>query len=166
VPFKDPEIAREKHRERSRKRYARIKADPALYAAELLAARSRRQRPERKEKTRAYRRRVAQTEKGKRQACLHQRKVRLKRRGLTPEEYDAKLAAQGGRCAICGTDKPARGGGNYSFPVDHCHTTGKTRGLLCHHCNVTLGRFADDPVAIQEWAERARSYLEYFLLQT
>ena len=57
--------------------------------------------------------------------------------GLTPEEYNKMLTESGGRCAICGEsfeDTPR---------IDHCHTTGKVRGLLCHNCNVGLGHFKD-----------------------
>ena len=63
------------------------------------------------------------------------------------------LAAQGGRCAICGTDKP---GGKGSFHVDHCHVGGEIRGLLCHSCNIGLGQFKDDRERIQA----AIAYLE------
>ncbi len=59
--------------------------------------------------------------------------------GLSPQDYDAMLAEQGGVCAICKTrpDKP--------LFVDHCHATGKVRGLLCHPCNAALGFMRDDP---------------------
>lgn len=49
-------------------------------------------------------------------------------------DYDALLAAQGGRCAICGA-RPGR----RNLAVDHDHATGKVRGLLCTTCNVKLG---------------------------
>jgi hypothetical protein len=58
--------------------------------------------------------------------------------GITVADFDRMLAAQGGRCAVCGSDKP---GGRWArFAVDHCHKTGKVRGLLCTHCNVLVGR--------------------------
>jgi hypothetical protein len=45
-------------------------------------------------------------------------------------------------CAICGKEEPAR---RYkTFNVDHCHHTGKVRGLLCRQCNMALGGFNDD----------------------
>jgi hypothetical protein len=52
------------------------------------------------------------------------------------------LEAQGGRCAICRSDKP---GGRGRFAVDHCHSSGRVRGLLCVACNAGLGQFRDDP---------------------
>jgi hypothetical protein len=61
--------------------------------------------------------------------------------GITLAEYQDILEAQNGRCAICGTDVP---GGKGVFHVDHCHNSGKVRGLLCHHCNVGLGHFKDN----------------------
>lgn len=61
--------------------------------------------------------------------------------GINKEQYDSMLAAQGGRCAICPRTDP---GGMGVFHVDHCHITGKVRGLLCHFCNVGLGHFNHD----------------------
>lgn len=45
---------------------------------------------------------------------------------------------QSGKCLIC-NEIPKR------LVVDHCHTSGKVRGLLCDHCNTGLGRFKDSP---------------------
>lgn len=73
-----------------------------------------------------------------------QRAWRLRRQyGLLPGEWDAMLAAQGSRCAICGDAEP---GGKYNtWHTDHDHDTGLTRGLLCHNCNVGIGHFRDRP---------------------
>lgn len=60
--------------------------------------------------------------------------------GITLDEYDALLTAQGGVCAICGAAEP-RGMG--VFHVDHCHKSSKVRGLLCNECNMGLGKFKD-----------------------
>jgi hypothetical protein len=78
----------------------------------------------------------------------------LRRRyGVTAAEFDALFGAQGGRCAIC----PAEVGPSGSaLAVDHCHSTGKVRGILCANCNNGLGRFGDDP----ERLRAAASYLE------
>jgi len=63
--------------------------------------------------------------------------------GITLADYDAMLAAQSGRCAICSADEP--GGNAKHWHVDHDHATGQVRGLLCTRCNVGLGYFQDDP---------------------
>lgn len=59
--------------------------------------------------------------------------------GITIEEYDRLREEQNHRCKICGTDRAARMHTDYSWRVDHCHTTGKVRGLLCHNCNIAMG---------------------------
>lgn len=75
-----------------------------------------------------------------------------KKYGLTPDDYDALLASQGGVCAIC-RGAPAK----RPFAVDHCHRTGRVRGLLCNRCNVAIGNFRDDAEIIQ----RALDYLQF-----
>jgi len=55
--------------------------------------------------------------------------------GLTPEQYNKILEAQGGLCAIC---KQSR-----KLHVDHCHESGVVRGLLCRSCNTALGKLGD-----------------------
>lgn len=74
---------------------------------------------------------------------LTMRKTHLKRTyGLTVEEYEAKRNAQCGRCAICAADDAGVPG--HSFYVDHDHTTGENRDLLCANCNRVLGWVCDD----------------------
>lgn len=63
---------------------------------------------------------------------------RIKSYGLTFEEYDNLLESQDSSCAVCGS-KP-----NRSLVIDHCHTTGKVRGLLCDLCNKALGNVKDN----------------------
>ena len=64
--------------------------------------------------------------------------------GITQQDYDMMLAEQNNQCAICETTEPGgRHTSNY-FVVDHCHTTGKVRKLLCHHCNTSLGLVGDN----------------------
>ena len=59
--------------------------------------------------------------------------------GLSMEDYNAMQAHQGGACAICKQPPTAR-----PLFVDHCHATGKVRGLLGHACNSSLGFMRDD----------------------
>lgn len=73
--------------------------------------------------------------------------------GITKADYDAMHAAQGGGCAVCGSE---RGHRNSALAVDHCHDSGKVRGLLCSHCNQGLGHAKDDPERLRGMA----SYLE------
>jgi hypothetical protein len=69
------------------------------------------------------------------------RTYHLKRRyGITAEEADALLEAQGGVCAICKVAPAAH--------VDHDHATGAVRALLCFNCNGGLGQFKDDPLLL------------------
>lgn len=57
--------------------------------------------------------------------------------GLTLEEYDAMHERQDNRCLVC-KEKT-------KLHVDHCHSSGKVRGLLCFFCNAGIGMFKDDP---------------------
>lgn len=66
--------------------------------------------------------------------------------GITLSDYEAILDAQNYRCAICGTTECATG---KNFAVDHNHTTGQVRGLLCKKCNTGLGLFGDSPETIE-----------------
>ncbi len=75
--------------------------------------------------------------------------IRLGRYGLTQEAFDILLAKQGGKCAICQTTEPQTGGYKQDWSIDHCHTTGRVRGLLCHHCNCALGHVRDDPTVLR-----------------
>lgn len=76
--------------------------------------------------------------------------------GITLAEYDSLFAAQGGKCAICLGDPKGRNAVNGRFDVDHCHKTGRVRGLLCGDCNTSLGKLNDDVPSLQ----RAIQYLE------
>lgn len=69
--------------------------------------------------------------------------------GLSLEEYDDMHARQGGRCAICNQHEGREIRGRLlSLAVDHCHKSGKVRGLLCMDCNRGLGLFRDSPEAL------------------
>jgi hypothetical protein len=80
---------------------------------------------------------------------------------LLISEYEKIHQKQNGLCAIC--DKPETMKSSHPdktpvkrLAVDHCHITGKIRGLLCHHCNTGLGHFKDDILLMQ----KAMNYLK------
>lgn len=71
----------------------------------------------------------------------YRRKKKLQDKyGISWETYESMYNTQGGRCAICGGDNDGK-----VFCVDHSHTTGKVRALLCIGCNLALGWMRDDP---------------------
>lgn len=79
---------------------------------------------------------------------LNKQKWAIKTRyGLTPSDVQAMLEKQGGACAICVLPLT-------KHHIDHCHTTGKVRGLLCHRCNTRLGGLDD-----KQWRDAAFRYL-------
>lgn len=72
-------------------------------------------------------------------------KARIKKYGLTPEQYALMFKEQGGVCAICGRpERTILRGKPRSLSVDHCHSSGRIRGLLCGLCNLGLGGFEDN----------------------
>lgn len=69
-----------------------------------------------------------------------------RRYGIEPQEYGDLWRAQSGLCAICGLPETRvhRDGALFQLSVDHDHSTGEVRGLLCHGCNVGIGGLRDD----------------------
>lgn len=74
--------------------------------------------------------------------------------GITPEEYTDLMARQCGLCAICQCWLADLRTGQVH--LDHCHNTGKIRGILCNLCNGMLGYAKDDPKRLRV----AANYLE------
>jgi hypothetical protein len=78
----------------------------------------------------------------------------MRKYGLTSEDYDRMLQEQGGTCALC-----SRGPAQERYKrlsIDHCHNTGKVRGLLCTPCNCAIGILGDTV----EHVRQAVTYLE------
>jgi hypothetical protein len=81
-----------------------------------------------------------------------------KRYNITLEEYNRMLILQNSQCGICKiSETEIKHGRNTYFAVDHCHISGKVRGLLCYKCNSLLG-FVNDEI---ETLKNAIKYLEY-----
>ena len=88
---------------------------------------------------------------------LHRDKTKVKeyrlvhKYNITLDEYNNLLIKQNNSCAICGRADPT----GYNWHVDHDHTTGKVRGLLCSKCNQGLGLFDENTNSLN----RAIKYL-------
>jgi len=111
----------EGHRERQRKLMAKWRANNP-------------------EKDREADRRYKEKSKHKRRETQYQKKY-----GITVAQFDKMFAEQGECCALCKGDA-----GKNGWQVDHCHTNGDVRGILCHRCNLALGLFQDDVQRLRE----------------
>lgn len=83
------------------------------------------------------------------------REANLKQYGLSIQQFEEMVQAQGGLCKVCRRPPDGRWG---TLQVDHCHTTGRVRGLLCVNCNQAIGLLQDNP----EYAREAARYLRKF----
>lgn len=125
-------------REKAVRKYRDIREDPERWAARLAAQRTA-------AKKAGHRERSAPKERAARLRRLY---------GLPEAAYEARLAAQGGACAICRT-RPELAG---RLHVDHDHGTGKVRGLLFGKCNKALGLLGDTANGVRpalDYLERA-----------
>lgn len=78
--------------------------------------------------------------------------------GLTTKQYARLLESQGGLCAVCRQEETWESGGRLmTMPVDHCHSTGRIRGVVCNRCNRSMGLLRDDPSCIRRAIDYLRS---------
>lgn len=85
-------------------------------------------------------------------------KERLKKFNITIEQYEEIYQKQNGLCAICKKDERRLNKSKKTkLCIDHCHRTGKVRGLLCWKCNALLGH-ADDSIEI---IDSSKAYLKF-----
>ena len=75
---------------------------------------------------------------------------RLSKYGIDQITYDALVAAQNGCCLICGERT------SINLSVDHDHSTGQIRGLICNDCNIAIAKAKDSPILLRAMAD----YLE------
>lgn len=87
-------------------------------------------------------------ERDRRNRIVTSRLMMRKKYGITFEQYEVMYAEQQGKCLICLKHKDR-------LAVDHCHSSGTVRGLLCRVCNSGIGLLKDDPVLVA----RALDYL-------
>lgn len=100
-------------------------------------------------------------ERNKDKVLARQRERHLKiNYSLSKDEYDSLVKEQNGCCAICGKPehRKLKTGEIKPLSVDHCHTTGEVRKLLCNDCNALLG-FCKEDISI---LEKSIEYLKYF----
>src|SRR3990167_482897 len=80
-------------------------------------------------------------------------RARLKKYGLTVGELTKMFRGQKFACAICGHEDT-----NYSLAIDHDHTSGMVRGLLCRRCNTMLGIVHDSEQLLRSAADYLKKY--------
>lgn len=143
--YRDNPANRTRKKEMERARYAANR--PALLAKrrawrekniDTVRASRRQRHKERYNSDPAYREQLKDRQRKNREKNrLYLREYWLKKTyGITLAEYDALLAAQDGKCAICKTE--------LNLNLDHCHDSGKLRGILCNRCNQGIGYFRND----------------------
>jgi hypothetical protein len=154
MPYADPD----QERAFRKRRYERLKADPARCDEKRAKERERYRRlmatPEGAASIRA--RTVKWMRSNPDKVSAYSRRSSLKRLyRISETEYDALFAHQGGACAICRRPPSSK-----RLAVDHCHKTNRVRGLLCDNCNHALGKLHDSP----ELMRAAAKYLEAHLV--
>jgi hypothetical protein len=107
-----------------------------------------------REKLKGYKAKFLATPKGRASIQRDQFARRMRRYGLSAQEFHDLVAGQGGLCAVCGrafADLPAK-----QVAIDHCHCTSRVRGILCQACNTMLGHARDSADILRKGA----AYLE------
>jgi hypothetical protein len=79
--------------------------------------------------------------------------------GLSLKEFEERKIAQGNKCAICKIVFADKSHTNSSCCVDHCHSTGIVRGLLCTSCNHGIGKFFDSPFLLRNAANYLKRHI-------
>lgn len=136
----------EEDRARSRSYARRRRAqDPSKHAAEMREWRAK--NPERtRELARESAGRAKERDPEGFRRKARDRSLRAKY-GISEDDFNRKVDEQGGLCACCGEAKPV--------VVDHCHSSGDTRDILCQRCNVRLGALESGP-----WLFKGLAYLK------
>lgn len=149
MPRKDAELARAYYRDYDAKR----REEKREYARAYREKNKDRLIAWRKENYERYREKNAEYNRIYRERNKEEisKKKRLSTYGISSDEYDALNSS--GSCHICG--------GYLKKPyVDHCHETGKVRGILCQVCNSGIGMFRDSPEILRaaiDYLERGRA---------
>lgn len=81
--------------------------------------------------------------------------------GMTLDDYKFLHDEQEGKCKLCNSYKELLADRTDQLVVDHCHSSGKVRGLLCQHCNMALGLFKDSINTLTNALEYLKNGLDY-----
>ncbi len=81
----------------------------------------------------------------------------ISRYGLNRNQQLDLLKSQKYKCAICECTVELHVKNNQAGVIDHCHSTGKVRGILCGQCNTTLGQI--DNVGLEKYIEKLKKYM-------
>ena len=154
MPYKDPDKRREVARIATAKWRATHPEEAKTSSIRSDAKRSEKRRPYKSEaeKARYWSNPEIEREQARqrrREAPEVNRAYKLRKYGLTLEQYQALLEEQGGVCAACHLP-PEEG---RILVIDHCHDTGKIRGLLHNNCNVIVGMSREDSALLLRIAE-------------
>lgn len=106
---------------------------------------------------------------GQREACCKTCKKEIYKRdrkwghkkerySISKNQFEKLLAEQNNACAICRV--PVKNL-NRMICIDHCHTSGKLRGLLCHNCNSGIGLLKDNIQILEQAIQYLRSFNEF-----
>lgn len=79
--------------------------------------------------------------------------------GLTLAGFEKLLVSQDYKCAVCDRPYAMITDTKCNLVVDHCHTTGEIRGLLCNTCNTTIGHMKDDPNRLRRMADYIEKWM-------
>ena len=146
MPHADREKRNQYKREWSAKNRERLRVYKCEKSREYRANLSEEELEQRREKERAYAASYFEKPENRNQRA---RRKRAAHHGLTADEYDAVIAKANGACELCAaTDR--------KLVLDHCHSTGVIRGVLCTACNTSIGKLGDTSKSLL----RAVAYLQ------
>lgn len=111
--------------------------------------RSKRRESKKEYDRKRYATMLAEGRKPNKDPIKEKKRYLMHKYGITIEEYFALLEADNYQCAICGAHESDRK--DKKLVIDHCHSSGKVRGILCHKCNLILGN-ANDLISTLEQA--------------
>lgn len=110
-----------------------------------------------RERAKAYWKTYNKTRRSRPANILRNRDLHLRKKyGITLEEKQNRIKAQGNKCGCCGSSTPGKWG--IGWHTDHDHDTKQLRDELCHNCNVGLGHAKDSIEILEKWIAYLRRH--------